>query len=309
VVDQGLPRDPQDARVSPPGRPKGSQALSAPRRKWLRAAAALAAGAVTGASAASAAAAAADDLDGLRALGVLKIAVYRDFFPFSDDGRGIDVDLAGELARRLGLKPSLLPFDAGEDMGDDLRNMVWKGHYLGYGPADVLMHVPVDRVLQARNEQVEIFAPYYRETVRLAIDTERIPDWTGADSLQQQRIAVDGASIGAQVILGADGGRYRDQVSIGKGVLAAIDEVKAGRAAAILAARSEIEAGLGLGARYRLVDVAWPTLPARGWAVGLAVKRERAALAHALADAMDALTRDGTLARIFAAHGVTPATP
>ncbi|MFO1328447.1 MAG: hypothetical protein U1F56_13900 [Rubrivivax sp.] len=46
-------------------------------------------------------------------------------------------------------------------MNDDLRNMVWRGHYLGFGPADVLMHVPVNRPLM-ENPRVEIFAPCWR---------------------------------------------------------------------------------------------------------------------------------------------------
>ena len=60
---------------------------------------------------------------------------------------GIDVELGRALAEALGVKFSALPFAAGENMDDDLRHMVWRGHYLGFGPADVLLHVPVDRPL------------------------------------------------------------------------------------------------------------------------------------------------------------------
>ena len=45
-----------------------------------------------------------------------------------------------------------------ENMNDDLRNMVWKGHYLGYGPADVMLHVPVDNRLMAENDKVQFDA-------------------------------------------------------------------------------------------------------------------------------------------------------
>ena len=41
-----------------------------------------------------------------------------------------------------------------EDMNDDLRNMVWKGHYLGTQPSDVMMHVPVDEHLAKANDKV-----------------------------------------------------------------------------------------------------------------------------------------------------------
>ena len=107
------------------------------------------------------------DLARIRASGVLKVAVYKDNAPFSDgptdNMQGLDIDLAGALARQLQLTLALLPFDAGERMDDDLRNMVWRGHYLGYGPADVMLHVPVDKYLMQENRQTLIFAPYMRQ--------------------------------------------------------------------------------------------------------------------------------------------------
>ncbi len=247
------------------------------------------------------------DLQRIQSGGVLKVAVYRNFFPFSDQGRGIDIDLAQALAGRLGVRVELLPFDAGDSMADDFRNMVWKGHYLGYGPADVLMHVPVDRVLAVRNEQVRIFGAYYRESLRLAVDPVRIGDWQGLDVFARERVAVDGGSISAQAMLSADGGRYRDNVVIGRDIGEAIAAVKTGRAAALMATRSEIEAGLTAGdasPRYEIVDPALPTVPAHGWVVGMAVRSERQDLADALQHALDSLRDDGTLARIFAQHGV-----
>lgn len=103
------------------------------------------------------------DLARIRASGLLKVAVYKDNAPFSDgpaaDMQGLDIALAGALARQMQLKLALLPFDAGERMNDDLRNMVWRGHYLGYGPADIMLHVPVDKYLMQENRQALIFAP------------------------------------------------------------------------------------------------------------------------------------------------------
>ncbi|MBC7207285.1 MAG: ABC transporter substrate-binding protein, partial [Methyloversatilis sp.] len=72
---------------------------------------------------------------GIQKTGVLRVAFYKDFAPFSNEGKGSDVDVAAALAARMGLKMSPMFFDADENMGDDLRNMVWKGHYMGYGPA------------------------------------------------------------------------------------------------------------------------------------------------------------------------------
>src|SRR5476651_747120 len=101
-------------------------------------------------------------LAGIQQRGILTVALYKDFAPFSDNGRGIDVDLAEALAAKLGVKMSPLWFAAGEKMDDDLRKMVWKGTPIGYGPADLMMHFPVDREYMVRIEQVKIFAPYHR---------------------------------------------------------------------------------------------------------------------------------------------------
>ena len=75
--------------------------------------------------------AAAADLAGITAKGFLRIAVYRDFQPWSwqQDGvlTGIDVDLGKAIAAKLGVKPDFLELTADEDVGDDLRNGVWRG--------------------------------------------------------------------------------------------------------------------------------------------------------------------------------------
>ncbi|MET0216600.1 MAG: hypothetical protein ABW205_01550 [Burkholderiales bacterium] len=63
-----------------------------------------------------------DALETVQTKGVLRVAVYRSFAPFSDGG--IDVDLAKALAAKLGVKPDVAAFDAGEEVSDDLRNMV-----------------------------------------------------------------------------------------------------------------------------------------------------------------------------------------
>ena len=221
--------------------------------------------------------------DAVSRTGILKVAVYNDYFPFSEAKEGgIDVEIAQALADSMGVKLSLLPFDAGESVNDDLRNMVWKGHYLGYGPADVMMHVPYDHVLAQQNDKVTIFAPYHLESVTLAINDERLPDWQGFDVFTHERIAVDGGSFSAQIMLGMDGGKYREHVAMGKNIHAALDEFASGRAAAIMGMRSELEAGGAAKLPNRLVDFSVPGAPRRSWAVGMSVKVERTELALSL---------------------------
>ena len=249
------------------------------------------------------------DMDKIRQSGSLKVAVYKDMAPFSSDDGGIDVDIADALAKKLGLKLALLPFPAGEEVGDDLRNMVWKGHYLGYGPADVMLHVPVDRFLVARNDKVEIFAPYYRETVRLAYSKDAVPRFDGLDSLQGREIGVEKVSIAAVLLLGEGDGKFREKVRIYPTAVEALQDLKAGKLAGVLAHRSEIESVLRDDARFGIQQVAFQRLPAQGWAVGMAVKKEARDLAQALQQALAELTASGEMGRIFARHGVQPVTP
>jgi ABC-type amino acid transport substrate-binding protein len=241
--------------------------------------------------------------------GSLKVAVYHDFAPFSDKGQGIDVDLAQALAKRLGLQPKLLPFPAGEDLGDDLRNMVWKGHYLGYGPADVMLHVPVDTRLMAQNGKVKIFAPYHVETIRLVRSARAVPLFDGLDSLAGKRIGVEKVSISGMVMLGEGNGRFRENVRIYPSAQEALAQLKAGELDAVLANRSEIEAVMRGDPAFPLNEVAFQRLPRSGWAVGMAVREDDTDLARLLQAAVNEMAANGELKAIFAKHGVQVVKP
>lgn len=282
--------------------------LPSPSRRRL-----LAAGLMLGAGvAAPGAVLAADpaaDTPVLRETGILKVAVYNDLAPFSDHGQGIDADLGAALAGKLGLKPALLPFDAGDDLGDDLRNMVWKGHYLGYGPADVMLHVPVDRMLMNANPQVEIFAPYYVETVRLVRSAQAIPQFEGIDALAGKRIGVEKVSISGMVMLGEGNGRFREQVHIYPTAIEALEQLKAGHLDAVLATRAQIESVMKGDPAFPLQEVPFDRLPRGGWAIGMAVKKGNVGLARQLQAALNDMTASGELRTIFAKYGVQAVKP
>ena len=273
--------------------------LTSPSRRRV-----LAAGLLLGTGAVAPRAVLAADAPALREAGILKVAVYNDLAPFSDHGQGIDADLGTALAGKLGLKPALLPFNAGDDLGDDLRNMVWKGHYLGYGPADVMLHVPVDRMLMNANPQVEIFAPYYVETVRLVRSAQAIPRFDGVDALAGKRIGVEKVSISGMVMLGEGGGRFREQVHIYPTATEALEQLKAGSLDAVLATRAQIESVMKGDPAFPLQEVPFDRLPRGGWAVGMAVKKDNLGLARKLQAALNDMAASGELKTIFAKYGV-----
>ena len=249
--------------------------------------------------------AAAQVLDKIRERGSLTVAVYNDMPPFHVKGRGIDADLAAALAAQLGVKLSLMPFNADENMGDDLRNMVWRGHYLGFGPADVLLHVPVDRPLMQDNPRVQIFGPYFRERLMIARKLEQVPAMESLKDFGAGRIAVPGQSLAGWLLIGADNGAYRDQLvtKLADGTEAAAMLLR-GEVAGAAGTASELESVLSPDKRFAIEPLPVPRMR-EGWVIGCAVKKDSTDLAQALQAAINELSRSGKLAAIFAAANVT----
>ena len=243
-------------------------------------------------------------LQRIRERGSLIVGVYNEMPPFHAAGKGIDVALAGALARALEVKLTLLPFNADENMNDDLRNLVWKGHYLGFGPADVLLHVPVDRPLMSANPRVSIFAPYYRERVMIARNLAAVPKLESLDDLLNKKIAVPGQSLAGWLLIGAESGKYREQLSTQwKDGTAAALALQRGEVAAAAGQASELESVLAGDARYTIEPLPLPRMR-DGWAVGMAVKKSADDLAQALQLALNDLASSGELGKLFAAAKV-----
>lgn len=256
-------------------------------------------------------------LEKIRASGVLKVALYKDNKPYSDGNAsgmtGLDVSLAEALAKKLQLKASFLPFDAGENMADDLRNMVWKGHYLGYGPADVMLHVPVDRYFMSENRQAFIFAPYTREHLVLLHKRSHLDQVSRPDDLAGRKIAVERGTGAASAILGYRSGLLRDRVGIYKSGIDAANTVLSGDADAAFVSLAQAESAVFARKLDRkewgFTQLSMPAVPPNGWALGMAVKADNKELAALLDAAMDDLRKSGELLQIFQSHGLTLSAP
>jgi len=274
------------------------------RRLWLQALAAL--------PMAVALPAMADGFETIRQRGRLRVAVYNDFPPYSlAGGKGIDADIARAIAAKLGLTAEIVGYNADEDMNDDLRNMVWKGHYLGTQPSDVMMHVPVDEYLARANDKVRIFGAYHVETLALARNPERVPKalaGSAAVALEiftREKIGVETASLADSFLLGVLNGRLRENVVHFKTVAEATQGMAEGKVAAVLAPRAELEAAVKGQAKVVLDSPKFAELKVDSWALGMAVKVEDQALAEAIGGALAGLKADGTIADIFKRHGIT----
>ena len=270
----------------------------------------LSAGLVLGAAASAVGAQAPQTMDE----GRLRIAVYNDFPPYSDNGKGVDVAIGRELAKRLGLQADIVGFNADEDMNDDLRNMVWKGHYLGSRPADVMLHVPVDEYFASKNEQVRIFGPYHIESVAIARNPQRVPPVTGSaaralEVFTREKVGVVTASLADDFMLSVLNGRLKDNVVHFTTVAEAVDALSKGDVAAVMGTRAELESTVPAQSSFEVSAVEMPELRIKGWAVGMAVKADNDTLEGALSKAMQDIYHDGTLDRIFKEYGVTRRSP
>ena len=251
----------------------------------------------------------------VKGLGVLRVAVYRDNRPWSweKDGKlvGIDVDLAKALAEKLGVRADVAQITADESVDDDLRNAVWKGGLLGFMPADIMLHVPFDRTFAARNDQVAIIAPYYRESFQFAcangeIDCNAPPvQWKG------KRLAAELDSIPDFYLIGAFGGVLSKDVVHYPSGAEAVAAMTQGKADGVLASRAQIEAVLHeTGAKeIERRKMPLPAFTSPGWDIGMAVKENSRTLGDAVEEILAGMVSSGQIEAIFAQHGVSYVAP
>ena len=253
-------------------------------------------------------------LDTVTERGVLRFAVYRDFPPFSHrvggSLEGADVDLAKAIGGKMGLGVELMELTADENMDDDLRNAVWKGHYLGGGVADVMMHVPVNRDFAQRNDLVVIFGAYQRETFAVARDPSKISETAGFPVFQTEKVGVELDTVPDFFLSGAFAGRLQANVVHYSTVEQAVDGLRAGSVAAVFAPLSQLEGALGPDkAKFPIGKMAAPNLNPSEWQIGMAVKQDGHDLAYRVGDVVTELLDGGTVKEIYDRHGLTHSAP
>jgi len=274
------------------------------RTRALRIAAALAL--VAASSVAGAA-----SLEDVKKAGRLHVAVYHEYAPFADDGKGIDVDVAKALAEKLGVVAEVKAYPDADSIDGDLRNIIWRGHPLWRERlADVMMHVPVDPHVIQKNEQVLIFAPYFRERLVVARNRSRIPELPTLQIFTSEKIGVQAETLEDRYLVTGFGGLLRENVVHFGDLASATAALLKGEVAAVMGRQTHIEAGLGKESGRFVVSAApAPGLATTGWELGLAVKVDFPELAGALEKAMVELLRDGSIERIFTKRGLSYRAP
>ena len=257
--------------------------------------------------------------DDMVASGVLRVAVYENFPPYSvqrnGQASGLDVELAGQLAAGLGLKLELLWVNPGEKLDDDLRNFIWKGHYLRPGViADLMLRVPYDRDYANKrnelgelvNEQVVMFGPYQRERWEVVHDSRRLPTVDSIGVFRLHPIGVELESVPSFYLTSVFGGQLSRNTLHFPNAQAAFTAMQEGQVDAVMALRGELD-GLLFQARdpaLKAADNSSPNLGQPAWDIGMAVHESNRQLANAVDLQIEEMVADGRLQRLYEQHGL-----
>jgi ABC-type amino acid transport substrate-binding protein len=253
-------------------------------------------------------------LEDIKNKGVLSVSLYKDFPPYSyvAEGKqtGIDVDIANALAAKLGVSSQIRLVGADENVEDDLRNNVWKGHYLGGGVTDLMLHMPVDNAFAEKVDKVKFVAPYQLEQLAFAFDTNKVGKQPTLANFMSESIGVEVDTLSDLYLLEAMQGQISKNVRHFENLSKATAALKAGEIAGIMGPRGELE---GLLAErpdsLQIQSLITPGLARSNWAMGVAVKADNEELAKAINETMAALVKDGTVKKIFEQYKVTYSPP
>ncbi len=256
-------------------------------------------------------------LNDVKAKGALSVSLYKDFPPYSaiTNGQaiGIDVDIAKAIAKKLGLESQIRLVGADEDVEGDLRNNIWKGHYLGGGVTDIMMHMPVDNAFAEKVDKVKFIAPYQLENIVFAFDTNRVGKQPTLANFTSEPIGVEVDTLSDLYLLQALQGQVSKNIRHYENLSKAAVALKNGEISGIMGPRGELEGVLSnRPANIQIQGLITPGLSRSNWAMGIAVKADNPELATAVNNAMADLVRDGTIQTIFSQYRITynpPAAP
>ncbi|WMN88231.1 transporter substrate-binding domain-containing protein [Vibrio parahaemolyticus] len=243
----------------------------------------------------------------------ISIAIYRNYPPFSylvdDVAKGIDVEIAQQIAKEMGVELRLKWMTADENVEDDLRNNLWKGHYLERTVADVMLRVPYDKeyslsrddIGELVHEQVHMFAPYHTESWQIVYDSKKIDSVSTMAVFQYHTVGVEVDSIPQFYLSSALGGRMRDSAQHYPSTIDAVDAMQSGQIDAAMGLRSQISYLQGQldNPQYQLATNAFPMLGQQQWEIGMAVKSNYRQLGYAVGDIVHSMIEKGQMESIF----------
>lgn len=251
--------------------------------------------------------------DDVMASGYIEFAVYSDFPPYSflngDTPEGIDIDIGNAIAKRMGLEARWMWIVADENVDDDLRNAIWKGHVIHKRVADVMLRAPYDRNYSyavdgyglPRNDMVVMLAPYQVESWKLLRNLDKTGDVRNLSIFQYQPVGVEIDTVPDFFLSGVYQGRLRKNVQHFPSVFAAIEALKQGQVSAVAGMQSQLEYGLGADrpAAFDIDDDGMQAIGKMQWDIGIAIKHTYRQLGYALEAVIRDMVNDGTIKSFY----------
>jgi ABC-type amino acid transport substrate-binding protein len=247
-------------------------------------------------------------LDAVHGAGVLRVAVYHDYKPYSwnEDGksRGIDVAIAEALAKSLGVSLDLFEVRADDSLDDDLRNGVWKGSVVGAAPGDVMMHIPYDKRIEEKNDRVVLVAPYHVEGLALAVDPAKASEALDFSLFLHDKVAVDVGTLADIILISVHEQKVLPNVVHERGVERAAEAFERREVSAFYGEASAVEAFAKKGARPFAILYPKTDVGLSQWSLGMAVRSDSRDLGAYIDEAMRKMEASGEVRTIFANYGV-----
>lgn len=249
------------------------------------------------------------DFDEVLDRGYMTFAVYEDFAPYSwqDDSeqpKGIDIDIAKEIASEIGVEAKFNFFAADENVDADMRNQVWKGPLINGEVSNVMMHVPYNKDLQCRNEIVVLGAQYFNESLATAYRKDIFPDEAPSTAYYRfHKVGVETHTISDFYLSNFSGGMLLPNIVHFQSHERAFDAMEKG----------EIDAVMGVKGILHNLDnseqVEVDTPPLVGftldkWTLGIAVRHNFREIYYTVDGIIADMVADGRMKAVFESHNI-----
>jgi ABC-type amino acid transport substrate-binding protein len=257
-------------------------------------------------------------LDEIEESGDMIIAVYENFPPYSylENGvaKGIDIDIANEISKKMGVKPIWYWTGSDENLEDDLRNLIWKGNLIHKTKVDIMFRVPYDYDFirqtnkstgELDNELVVIKSPYHSESWVIATNKETIPEVRNLAIFKFYKIGVEIDTLPDSHLTSSFRGALQSSVKHYKNINDAIKDLKDGKIDAVAGLKSQLEFGLDyLNNKDKFYISEKLKYVKSEWDLGVAVRTDFRALSYRIDGYMSELHQDGTIKKIFSKYNI-----
>lgn len=258
-------------------------------------------------------------LDEIQKEGNIIVAVYENFPPYSyiENGKakGIDIDIAKEVAKKIGVKVIWYWTGSDENLEDDLRNVIWKGHLIHKTKADVMFRIPFDYDFirttdkstgELNNELVVMKSPYHAERWVIATNKKTIPEVNNLAIFKFHTVGVELDTLPDSHLSSSFRGALQSNVKHYSNITDAIKDLKDGKIDAVAGLKSQLEFGLDFkNHKDKFYMTKKIDYVKSKWDLGVAVRTDFRALSYEIDGHIEELYKSGEIEKIFHSYNIS----